>query len=422
MKTTRKLTGITAIIALIAFSTVLLLAGCSGGSGGKGHDPGYGEDRTPMSADFMIGNLSQLKGDAITAVTITAKPGKTNGNITNIRYDGLETLPTAIGAYPVTFDVTAASGWKAAAGLSAGTLTINNKRIESITELSTYLSGQSNNTKANPYYIALNINAGDFTALKTTLNGAENKYVYLDLSGSNITEIPAGAFLLSTSTWKGCASLAGIIIPDSVTAIKTYTFCGCTNLSSVTIGNNVTAIEYGAFANCASLESITIPNSVTRIGQTAFIGSGLTSITIPDSVTLIQSNAFQECASLVSVTIGSGVTVIGELVFIDCASLESVTIPNSVTMIMAAAFRRCTSLASITIPDSVTSIGGNVFQECTSLANVTFQGVIPSSQFILNAFYGDLHAKFYATNAENGTPGTYTTTAPVGESSVWTKQ
>jgi hypothetical protein len=32
-----------------------------------------------------------------------------------------------------------------------------------------------------------------------------------------------------------------------------------------------------------------------------------------------------------------------------------------------------------------------------------------------------LRAKFYATDATNGTPGTYTTTAPVGNSSVWTR-
>jgi hypothetical protein len=33
-----------------------------------------------------------------------------------------------------------------------------------------------------------------------------------------------------------------------------------------------------------------------------------------------------------------------------------------------------------------------------------------------------LRDKFYATNSTNGTPGTYTTTAPVSASSVWTKQ
>jgi hypothetical protein len=33
-----------------------------------------------------------------------------------------------------------------------------------------------------------------------------------------------------------------------------------------------------------------------------------------------------------------------------------------------------------------------------------------------------LREKFYATDPINGTAGTYTTTAPVGSSSVWEKQ
>jgi len=37
-------------------------------------------------------------------------------------------------------------------------------------------------------------------------------------------------------------------------------------------------------------------------------------------------------------------------------------------------------------------------------------------------FLGDLRDKFYATDPTNGTPGMYTTTAPVGNTSVWTKQ
>jgi len=70
------------------------------------------------------------------------------------------------------------------------------------------------------------------------------------------------------------------------------------------------------------------------------------------------------------------------------------------------------------------------FNNCTSLTSVTFTGTIAEVNFgsinsygnLVSPFNGDLRAKFYATNASNGTPGTYTTTAPVGNSSVWTKQ
>jgi hypothetical protein len=110
--------------------------------------------------------------------------------------------------------------------------------------------------------------------------------------------------------------------------------------------------------------------------------------------------------------------------FYGCTSLISVTIPNSVTSIGNNAFYDCTSLTSVTIGNSVTRIMGNAFFRCTSLISVTFQGMIASSGLEQNAFYslGDLRAKFYATDATNGTPGTYTTTAPVSENSVWTKQ
>jgi hypothetical protein len=75
-------------------------------------------------------------------------------------------------------------------------------------------------------------------------------------------------------------------------------------------------------------------------------------------------------------------------------------------------------LTSITIPDSITYIGQNAFNDCTSLTSVTFQGKIPSADFSSNTpFLGDLRAKYLAEGI-----GTYTTTAPVSSSSVWTKQ
>ena len=81
------------------------------------------EAATPTVDDFDIGNLTQLSNN-ITAVTITAKEGKSTGAIT-IYYDGSTTLPTSVGDYAVTFDVAASTGWNAVQGLSAGTLIIN---------------------------------------------------------------------------------------------------------------------------------------------------------------------------------------------------------------------------------------------------------------------------------------------------------
>ena len=88
-------------------------------------------NQNPVADDFDVTNLTQLEG-SVTAVTITAKEGKSSGAVT-IYYEGTggttytksETLPTTAGTYAVTFDVAAATGWNSATGLDAGTLVIS---------------------------------------------------------------------------------------------------------------------------------------------------------------------------------------------------------------------------------------------------------------------------------------------------------
>jgi hypothetical protein len=84
---------------------------------------GGGEGKTPVAGDYTIGNLEQTAGD-VTEVTISPKSGKSPGTVT-VKYDGSATVPQEEGSYAVTFDVEAASGWKAATGLSAGTLIVD---------------------------------------------------------------------------------------------------------------------------------------------------------------------------------------------------------------------------------------------------------------------------------------------------------
>jgi len=81
-------------------------------------------NKTPVASDYDVGNLIQSVGNTIIAVTITPRANKSPGGVNNIKYAGNATLPTAAGSYAVTFDVAAATGWNAATGLNAGTLTI----------------------------------------------------------------------------------------------------------------------------------------------------------------------------------------------------------------------------------------------------------------------------------------------------------
>jgi len=295
--------------------------------------------------------------------------------------------------------------------------------------------------------------------------------------------IPNNVTGIGKEAFRDCTSLVSVIISNSVTSIGDRAFYGCTSLASVTIGNSITSIGDYAFADCASLASVTIPNSVTSIGDGAFYGTKLTSITIPNSVTSIGDGAFYRCTSLTAINVTSGnttyisengvlydknktvlinypqgktgntftipntVTSIEEYAFFKCTSLTIVTIPNSVTNIGEVAFQSCSNLASVNIPNNVITIGLGAFTFCTSLTSVTipssvknigykafdntsltsvtFQGTIISENlgvFVSGAntyialFDGDLRVKYLAEGI-----GTYTTTAPVGSSSVWTK-
>jgi len=108
---------------------------------------------------------------------------------------------------------------------------------------------------------------------------------------------------------------------------------------------------------------------------------------------------------------GSTITTIPEYAFVSVVGDHEYYVFNTLT--------------GITIPNSVTSIGYGAFYHCTNLASVTFQGtisanylgVIVNGTFFSSPFWGDLRDKYLA-----GGIGTYTTTAPVGENSVWTKQ
>jgi len=85
-------------------------------SGGTGN-------QTPTAEDFTVNGLSQIFDGNPKTVTITPHHGKSTGAIT-VYYNGAAAAPSAIGSYPVTFDVAAVEGWNAKTGLSAGTLII----------------------------------------------------------------------------------------------------------------------------------------------------------------------------------------------------------------------------------------------------------------------------------------------------------
>jgi hypothetical protein len=279
--------------------------------------------------------------------------------------------------------------------------------------LASHLASLPSNSASNPHNVTLRISyTGEFNTIRAALNGAQNKYVYLNLTGSSVTSIPESAFSDGESSADGCNTLVGITIPDSVTSIGTFAFFGCLRLASVSIPSSVTTIGGGAFAECRSLTTITVDaNNNTYLAENGIIFS-------KNRMYLI---AYPTAEG--TYTIPNNVTYIWDMAFYACTRLTRVNIPSSVTYIGVLSFTYCVSLTSVTIPSSVNGIDAYAFLECESLYSVTFQGTIASNRFSTgpNTFPGDLRNKFYASNSSYGTPGTYATSKP-GWGAVWTRQ
>jgi hypothetical protein len=156
---------------------------------------------------------------------------------------------------------------------------------------------------------------------------------------------------------------------------------------------------------------------------TKYKGSA-TAVVIPASIDgkpVAIVSGFSNNEKIISVAIPRGATIIGEQAFMNCTNLTDVSITNTVTDIDPFAFRGCTSLDFIRIPRGV-RIGNRAFWGCTKLTMVDFGPSIPSDGFHADAFYGlgDLRNKYYATDKNNGTQGSYTRAN--GTSLVWAKQ
>lgn len=167
-----------------------------------------------------------------------------------------------------------------------------------------------------------------------------NEVTYKDVAYP-VTSIDPNAFT-------GCAGLASVIIPNSVTSLD-GAFNGCTGLTSVNIPNSITSMEE-AFIRCTSLASVNLPNGLTTIGRRTFSEcSSLVEITIPNSVTSIDYEAFLFCDNLTNLTLSDNLATIGEGCFIGCKGLKKLNIPKSVLSIGVDAFTECENLESITV-------------------------------------------------------------------------
>ena len=241
---------------------------------------------------------------------------------------------------------------------------------------------------------------------------------------------PASSVETHTHTWGGWEETSPATYTATGVETGTCTVCGQTTtrpipqiaitstseLGTVLAGltDNTIATPYTLRVNLSS-ETISHHAAALNNNLTKYVFLDMSGSTFTQNIF-----SFASCTNLTGIILPASVTIIPQTAFSGCSNLASVTVLGNITEIVLYAFYNCSSLVSFTIPASVTKLGVSSFEGCTNLANVTFEGTIPIDNFPLQSpFPGDLRAKFYATDAANGTPGTYTRTPP---GTVWTKQ
>ena len=206
----------------------------------------------------------------------------------------------------------------------------------------------------------------------------------LDISGTNLTELPASAF-------RELTTLKKVILPSTLTLIGGSAF-ERSGLQSIEIPANVETIGENAFQGCTALTAVTFEkdSKLKLIDNRAFSDCSLTCVEIPANVETIGEHVFQRCDALTTVTFeqNSKLKIINSYTFYCCYSLANIEIPACVETIGKFAFYSCDLLTSINIPANVKTIEVSAFNNCVALATVTF-GQGSQLKIIKGAFYDD---------------------------------
>jgi len=209
--------------------------------------------------------------------------------------------------------------------------------------------------------------------------------------------------------------IKSVILPDYLEIINDTAFA-YNQLTDINFPDTVSYIGGNAFG-WNKLKSISIPERVTCINREAFCFNELTSVKFHDNIQSIDYLAFQR-NYLVEVSLPESLTYIGSGAFTR-NKIISLKIPKNISEIGNIVFSD-NLLSTILIPDNIKKIREYAFANCNNLTSITFESTIPSEDFSPDgSFPGDLRDKFYADDAENGTPGTYTREA---DGTTWIRQ
>lgn len=160
---------------------------------------------------------------------------------------------------------------------------------------------------------------------------------------------------------------SGIVSPDMIVS-RSW-------LKKVFLHDGVTTICASTFKDCARLSDIFLPDTVHSVGKSAFEGSGLLKCHMPNNLDRIEERVFAHCSGLTKLFLPETLKTIEAEAFLGCTSIKSPFFPNSLERIGVRAYYDCYSIHEVTIPASVISIGSEAFG---GVYSVTIKGVTGS--------------------------------------------
>jgi hypothetical protein len=448
---------------------------------------------TPVATDYTVSsNLTQDYG-SVTAVTVTRKTDKSTGTVT-VYYTGIApttyaksaTVPSAEGSYAVTFDVAAAGAWKAATGLTAGTLTIVmytpvagdytvssnlTQDYGSVTAVTaTPKSGKSAGARTVYYTGIAPTTYSKGTTVPTNLG---TYAVTFDVAAAGAwkaaTDLPAGTLTIG----KGTPVVGNYDISNNMTQGLNSAITAVTVTRKATGPDGAVTVSYTGISPTVYAKSTTVPqalgtyavtfdvagtanwNAATNLSAGTLTVNPPTFTSASDFKTWLDAQPANTAATAYTVILNvsslggdySTAGSVGNALYANSSPAKYVKLDLSgsttLTSIEYYAFEYCAYLTSVTIPTSVTSIGNYAFMYCSNLTSVT----IPTSVTSIGRWaFSDCTGLTSVTFERNGTttieitgifPGDLVTasggtgaqnrygtwtTTNPGNSATWTKQ
>lgn len=243
--------------------------------------------------------------------------------------------------------------------------------------------------------------ATDYSLVKLPATTASIGKAVFAGSALSLINLPQGVSSIGDYAFYDCSRMTSVSLPAGLSSLGTGAFANCKNLEIIDLSNtNITEIPERCFSGCTSLKEIILPASVTKIGREAFQGTSVTSLSLP-SVEILEPYALSGMYRLQELTLNPNASM-GEGLLVDNATLHTLTgSPSTLPPLFAA---NCENLDPQQTIAMAEEIGDFAFANTICSELILSSGLTNVSR---GAFHGTKGLeKIYATDLEDAIPAT----------------